>query len=76
MIGYYYKGKNRIDDAITVFNYNTQLFPKSGNVYDSLADAYNAKGDKEKALLNYKRSVALDPNNEMAKKIIEELEKK
>ncbi|RFZ95411.1 serine hydrolase [Mucilaginibacter conchicola] len=76
MIGYYYKGKNRIDDAIAVFEYNTQLFPQSGNVFDSLADAYNAKGNKEKTLLNYKRSVALDPNNEMAKKIIEELEKK
>jgi CubicO group peptidase (beta-lactamase class C family) len=75
-IGYSLKGDNRIDDAIIVFEYNTTLFPTSGNVFDSLGEAYYAKGDKEKALLNYKRSLQLDPTNTTAKAVITELEKK
>jgi CubicO group peptidase (beta-lactamase class C family) len=75
-IGYYFMRKNRLDDAITVFEYNTILFPSSGNVFDSLGEAYYKKGDKAKALLNYKRSLELDPTNETAKAIIKELENK
>lgn len=75
-IGYSLKNSNRIDDAIIVFEYNTTLFPTSGNMFDSLGEAYYAKGDKEKALLNYKRSLQLDPTNTTAKAVITELEKK
>ncbi|MGY4539133.1 CubicO group peptidase (beta-lactamase class C family) [Mucilaginibacter sp. UYNi724] len=75
-IGYYFKNKNRLDDALIVFEYNTALFPTSGNLFDSLGEAYYAKGDKAKALINYKKSLQLDPKNEAAKAVIAELEKK
>ena len=74
-IGYFLLGKNKVQDAIVVFEYNTQLFSKSGNVYDSLGEAYYKKGDKQKALLNYKKSFQIDPSNTTAKDIIAELEK-
>jgi len=74
-IGYFLMGKNRVNDAITVFEYNTVLFPSSGNGYDSLGEAYYKQGDKQKALVNYKRSFQLDPTNQNAKNIIAELEK-
>jgi len=74
-IGYFYMGKNRVADAITVFEYNTTLFPNSGNVFDSLGEAYYKQGDKQKALVSYKRSLQLDPSNESAKVIIAALEK-
>jgi tetratricopeptide (TPR) repeat protein len=74
-IGYFLMGRNKVIDAITVFEYNTQLFPSSGNVYDSLGEAYYKQGDKQKALVNYKRSFQLDPANQNAKSIIAELEK-
>jgi CubicO group peptidase (beta-lactamase class C family) len=74
-IGYFLMGRNKVNDAITVFEYNTQLFPDSGNGYDSLGEAYYKQGDKQKALANYKRSLRLDPANENAKNIIAELEK-
>jgi CubicO group peptidase (beta-lactamase class C family) len=74
-IGYYLLNKKRFDDAITVFTYNTTLFPKSGNVYDSLGEAYNTKGDKANALLNYKKAYQLDPTNATAKSVIAELSK-
>lgn len=74
-IGYYFLGHNKTADAIVIFEYNTRLFPSSGNVFDSLAEAYYRTGDKQKALLNYKRSLALDPGNANAKMLIKELEK-
>jgi len=61
-------------DAIIVFEYNTKLFPNSWNVFDSLGEAYADKGDKEKALLNYKKSVQLNPNSQSGKDIIKKLE--
>lgn len=74
-IGYSLMGSNRVNDAVVVFEYNTKLFPASGNVYDSLGEAYYKQGDKQKALINYKRSFQLDPTNTNAKNFITELEK-
>ncbi len=73
VVGYALLSKKRYDDAILIFEYNTGLFPLSGNVFDSLGEAYYNKGDKARALLNYKRSLELDPGNDTAKKIIAEL---
>ena len=73
-IGYFLLGKNKVPDAILVFEYNTKLFPGSGNVYDSLGEAYYKLGNKRKALINYKRSFQIDPSNTTAKNIITELE--
>ncbi|MDV4069671.1 serine hydrolase [Elizabethkingia anophelis] len=75
-LGYYLLNKKRTDDAIDVLQYNTLLFPKSGNAFDSLGEAYLTKGDHPNALKNYKRAVALDPSNENAKNIINKIESK
>lgn len=72
-IGYNFLRQNKFTDAILVFEHNTQLFPESGNVFDSLGEAYYKQGDKEKALLNYKKSIVLNPDNADGKKIISEL---
>ena len=50
-------------------------FPKSGNAYDSLGEAYLADGDKKLAIANYKKSVELDPTNENGKKVLAEISK-
>eukprot|EP01132_Coremiostelium_polycephalum_P012204 gene12204-14923_t len=72
-IGYKFLHENKLVDAILILEYNTTLFPQSGNVFDSLAEAYYKQGNKVKALLNYRQSFRLDPTNETAKKIIAEL---
>jgi tetratricopeptide (TPR) repeat protein len=74
-IGYFFLGKKQVADAIIVFEYNTKLFPSSGNVYDSLGEAYLKQEDKQNALLNYKKSVQYDPANQSAKSIIAGLER-
>jgi tetratricopeptide (TPR) repeat protein len=65
--------------AVQVFKLNADVFPQSGNVWDSLGEAYLKAGDLKNSEDSYKRSLALDPTNENAKaelkKIREAMEK-
>ncbi len=49
------------DRAIEVFILNAQRNPKSANTFDSLGEAYALKGDKKNAIINFKKSLALNP---------------
>ena len=60
--GYALLGKNRVADAIEVFKLNTEAFPNSSNVYDSLGDAYQAAGRKEEAIKSYEKALTIDPS--------------
>lgn len=42
------------------------LYPKSANLYDSLAEAYFYNEDYQNAILNYKKSLELNPENQNA----------
>jgi tetratricopeptide (TPR) repeat protein len=59
-----------IPRAIDVFRLNVRAFPMSGNVYDSLGEAYLAQRDTVRARTNYRRSLELDPNNTNAADIL------
>lgn len=72
-VGYQLLQDGKKKEAIEVFKINVEAFPKSGNVYDSLGEAYLANGDKKMAITNYSKSVELDPSNEGGKKALEEL---
>jgi glyoxylase-like metal-dependent hydrolase (beta-lactamase superfamily II) len=74
-LGYRLMGSGKIDEAIEVFKLNIDAFPKSWNVYDSLAEAYITKGINELAIKYYKKSIELNPENNNAKDIIKRLEK-
>lgn len=73
-LGYRLLGQNRVDDAIEVFKLNVELFPKSGNVHDSLGEAYATKGQKELAIACYRKAFELDPKNTNAMNAIKRLE--
>jgi CubicO group peptidase (beta-lactamase class C family) len=73
-VGYYLLYTVRdTDAAIEFFKVNTQQYPQSSNVFDSLGEAYMVLGDKEKAIANYTRSLDLDPNNTNAVDMIRKL---
>ncbi|HTS07454.1 MAG TPA: serine hydrolase [Candidatus Eisenbacteria bacterium] len=59
-------------DSIEVFKKNVELYPQSGNVYDSLGEAYAKVGQKDLAIQNYEKSLRLNPKNNNA---IEQLKK-
>ena len=73
-IGYQLLNLGQVKGAIEVFKLNVETFPESGNTYDSLGEAYLIAGDNEKALINYKKSVELDPQNINGARIIQKLE--
>lgn len=75
-LGYQFLRGQRIKDAIAIFKLNVEMFPKSSNPYDSLGEAYLIDNQKELALENYKKAVALDPTNANAVSIINRLEGK
>jgi tetratricopeptide (TPR) repeat protein len=52
--------------AINVFKLNVEYFPNSWNAYDSLGDAYFEDKNYDLALINYKKSLELNPNNQNA----------
>jgi len=74
-VGYSFLATGRTDDAIAVFKMNVELFPKSWNVYDSLAEAYAGKGETELAIKNYERSLEINPENQNAKNHLKNLKK-
>jgi tetratricopeptide (TPR) repeat protein len=54
----------KLDEAVAVFKLNVEAFPKSANAYDSYAEALMTQGNKEEAIINYKKSVEMNPNNQ------------
>jgi len=75
-LGYSLMSQKKLSEAIAIFKLNTEFYPKSANVYDSLAEAYDANGDKELAILNYKKSLELNPRNDGAVQALRKLEAK
>ncbi len=62
--------------SLEVLKINILLFPNSFNTYDSYGEALANVGKKEEAIIMYKKSLELNPDNEGGKKAIEELMKK
>jgi tetratricopeptide (TPR) repeat protein len=48
-IGYQLLAQTRIEDAVKVLTLNAEMFPRSANVFDSLADAQLAAGRRDEA---------------------------
>lgn len=66
-------GKNRIKDAIAIFELNAKAHPGEPIVYDCLGQAYARSGDKWLAIKNYGKSLELDPGNIQAIERMREL---
>ena len=66
---------NKILEAIEIFKLNVEAYPQSSNVYDSLGEAYMVKGDRQQAIMNYEKSLELDPNNSNAAEMLKKLGK-
>jgi CubicO group peptidase (beta-lactamase class C family) len=69
-LGYWLLQKDRLDDAIALFELNVELHPDAWNPYDSLGEALLKKGLREQGLANYRRSLELNPDNQTARRIL------
>lgn len=65
--------EKKVDKAIELFKLNQEYYPKSFVTYNSLGDAYKLKGNKEMAVINYRKSLEINADNEKAKRSLEEL---
>ncbi|MCE7992513.1 MAG: tetratricopeptide repeat protein [Roseivirga sp.] len=52
--------------ALEFFKLNTENYPDSYNAFDSLGEAYEALGEKTKAIDSYQKSLELNPGNQHA----------
>jgi tetratricopeptide (TPR) repeat protein len=59
LAGYQLLALGRAPDALTAFTLNTEAFPTSANVWDSLADAHLALGRTTDAVAASEKAIAL-----------------
>ena len=71
--GYRLLSTGRPAEALEIMKLVLSLFPQSGNAHDSLAEAYAANGEHDRAIAHYRRSLELDPGNANAVHQIERL---
>jgi cytosine/adenosine deaminase-related metal-dependent hydrolase len=66
-LGYSLAGSKQTEAAIEVFRLNTELYPKSGNTFDSLAETHLRAGNAELARQNYAKALEVQPDYPNAK---------
>jgi cytochrome c-type biogenesis protein CcmH/NrfG len=72
-MGYALLNQKKFDEVIDALKLNVERYPNSGNVYDSLGEAYMRAGQTDMAIQNYENSLQLDPENENAVTLLKRL---
>ena len=72
-IGYQLMGSDKVEEASKVFQLIVETYPKSSNAYDSLGESYMKMGTNDLAIMNYRKSVELNPNNQNGIDFLKEL---
>jgi hypothetical protein len=71
--GYVLMAAGEMQKAKIVFFLNTILYPADANVYDSFGEYYLKTGNRSLARVNYKKVLAIEPGNENARKLIDQM---
>jgi len=74
-MGYNYIRANKISQAKEIFKINIALYPKKSLVYDSMGDAFKKEKDTLKAIEFYKKSLAINPENNNSLKNLKRIQK-
>ena len=61
------------EGSINVFHYGVKLMPNNANLYDSLGEAYFKNEDWNNAIVNYAKSLSLNPTNKNAIEMISKI---
>ena len=72
-IGYELINQDRNMDALKILKLNTEKYPDDFNTHNSYGEILLLTGDKENAIKAYEKSLALNPDNENAKKVLLEI---
>jgi len=60
-LGYFLVSKGQASKALPLFHFNTELFPKDANCWDSLGACYLTLGDGDKAASFFRKALEIDP---------------
>jgi len=71
--GYDLMQQRSLTDAELIFKLNVELYPDSYNVYDSYGECLLSLGKEKMAIVAYKKSLELNPENTNAIKVLEKL---
>jgi CubicO group peptidase (beta-lactamase class C family) len=72
-LGYELLGGGDVDGAIAVFEVNASRFPEDPNCFDSLAEAYLAKGERDRAIATYRKALEVDPTFASSRRMLKQL---
>ncbi|GAA3518874.1 hypothetical protein GCM10022393_36260 [Aquimarina addita] len=72
-LGYALLRKGEVKAAIKIFTLLVAEFPEAFNPYDSLGEGYFEDKNYQMSLLNYEKSLALNPENDNAKMMIDKI---
>ena len=72
-LGYDLMNGGKMNEALEVFQVNTELFPGSWNVYDSYGEILLKVGKKADAIKMYRKSIELNPDNKNAEGVLKQL---
>ncbi|NER17559.1 serine hydrolase [Spongiivirga citrea] len=72
--GYHFLKTDNFNEALKIFKLATETFPNKYNPHHSYAEGLMKIGKKKEALVSYKKSLELNPNNGRAARMIEKLE--
>ena len=67
-LAYALMNAGQLSEAITILKWNTEAFPDSANVYDSLAEATMKSGNDAQAILLYKKAIDTATRDQKADK--------
>jgi len=73
-LGYRLMRMGKVKEAVEIFKLNVEAYPQAFNTYDSLGEGYMTLNEHELAVLNYKKSLELNPNNTNAVEMLKKLE--
>ncbi len=73
--GYNYLFNGKAEEALLFFKLNVEEYPNSANVYDSYGEALMTLGDTAQAIINYEKSLKLNPENNNAVEMLKKLRK-
>jgi CubicO group peptidase (beta-lactamase class C family) len=76
VLGYNFLNQDKTKLAQDIFKVNMTLYPDSFNVYDSYAEACMKTGAIDLAILNYNKSLNLNPENSNAKQMLKQLQER
>ncbi|HKO16832.1 MAG TPA: c-type cytochrome [Gemmatimonadaceae bacterium] len=65
--------RGKSDDALTLLQLDQEFYPQSAGIDISMAQLYEQRGDRDKAIARYRTALEKQPNNPMARRRLQQL---